>query len=85
MSAISSGKVTSNRYTRRFPNGGTQLTLSVTSTLDVGEYTWGSETSQYPEEKKLIRIPVVAASELGRAQTRAYHIACDTQVLGNRK
>ena len=69
MSAISSGKVTSNRYTRRFPNGETRLTLSVTSTLDVGEYTWGSETSQYPEEKRPIGIPLVAASETGRAQT----------------
>ena len=31
--------------------------------------TWGSEPSQYPQEKKTIVIPVVAASETGRAQT----------------
>ena len=33
------------------------------------ELTRGSETSQYPEEKKSKEIPVVAASEPGRAQT----------------
>ena len=31
--------------------------------------TWGSETSQYPEEEKSSEIPSVAASEGGRAQT----------------
>ena len=31
--------------------------------------TWGTETSQYPEEEKAIAIPSVAASERGRAQT----------------
>jgi hypothetical protein len=31
--------------------------------------TRGSETSQYPEEKKSSEIPQVAASETGRAQT----------------
>src|SRR3990167_4929832 len=30
--------------------------------------TWGSETSQYPEEKKSTEIPKVVASEIGRAQ-----------------
>ena len=29
--------------------------------------TWGSETSQYPEEDKIIMIPLVVASETGRA------------------
>ena len=29
------------------------------------EGTWGSETSQYPQEEKTIVIPVVVASELG--------------------
>ncbi len=33
------------------------------------ERTWGSETSQYPEEEKSIEIPQVAASERGLAQT----------------
>ena len=32
--------------------------------------TRGSETSQYPEEKKSKEIPSVAASERGGAQTR---------------
>lgn len=31
--------------------------------------TRGIETSQYPEEKKSNEIPLVAASETGRAQT----------------
>ena len=32
--------------------------------------TWGTETSQYPQEKKENSIPRVVASEIGRAQTR---------------
>ena len=31
--------------------------------------TWGTETSNYPEEKKEKSIPKVVASEIGRAQT----------------
>ena len=31
--------------------------------------TRGTETSKYPEEKKIIMIPLVVASESGRAQT----------------
>ena len=34
------------------------------------EQTSGSETSQYREEKKPIGIPLVAASETGKAQTQ---------------
>ena len=37
------------------------------------EHTLGSETSQYQEEKKPIGIPLVAASETGRAQTQPQH------------
>ena len=33
------------------------------------ELTRGSEPSQYPEEKKTTVIPLVAASERGKAQT----------------
>ena len=29
--------------------------------------TWGTETSNYPEEKKVKTIPRVVASEIGRA------------------
>ena len=32
--------------------------------------TWGSETSQYPEEEKSIEIPLVVVSERGTGQTR---------------
>ena len=35
------------------------------------EGTRGTETSKYPEEKKETSIPVVAASEEGRGQTRS--------------
>jgi hypothetical protein len=35
------------------------------------EQTRGSETSQYPEEKKTRVIPLVVASERGRGQTAA--------------
>ena len=34
--------------------------------------TRGTETSQYPEEKKSTEIPLVAASERGGAQTSGY-------------
>ena len=33
------------------------------------EGTWGTETSKYPEEKKITMIPKVVASEIGEAQT----------------
>jgi hypothetical protein len=56
--------------TRRFPNGGTHAsTTRVLPPEYIGrrEQTWGSEPSQYPEEKKTIVIPSVAASERGTA------------------
>ena len=37
--------------------------------IGLGKRTGGSETSQYPEEKKSNEIPLVAASEQGLAQT----------------
>jgi hypothetical protein len=37
--------------------------------IGLAKTTRGSEPSQYPEEKKTIVIPLVAASERGRAQT----------------
>jgi hypothetical protein len=33
-------------------------------------HTWGSETSQYPKEKKAKAIPEVVANETGEAQTK---------------
>ena len=41
--------------------------------------TLGTETSKYQEEKKIIMIPQVVASEKGKAQTC---IACSTGVIG---
>ena len=43
------------------------------------EPTQGTETSKYLEEKKIIMIPRVVASEKGRAQTR---VACSFGVVG---
>ena len=40
--------------------------------IGVKEQTRGTETSQYPEEKKSKEIPLVAASERGIAQTRGF-------------
>lgn len=72
----------------------------MTHLLERWGYTWGSETSQYPEEKKPTRsssftgsssdlvndevhgIPVVAASEVGEAQTWPHHTVCDAVVYG---
>ncbi len=44
-----------------------------------GEPTRGTETSKYPEEKEIIMIPQVVASEKGRAQTT---VACCCGVVG---
>ena len=44
-----------------------------------GGRTRGTETSKYPQEKKIIMIPQVVASEKGRAQTV---IACSCGVIG---
>ena len=43
------------------------------------EPTRRTETSKYPEEKKIIMIPQVVASEKGRAQTA---VACCCGVVG---
>jgi hypothetical protein len=54
---------------RRFPNGETHCACTVPRSEYIGpvERTWGSETSQYPEEEKSTEIPLVVASERGRA------------------
>ena len=41
--------------------------VSYTEYIGVVRRTWGTETSKYPEEKKSIEIPLVAASERGLA------------------
>ena len=38
-----------------------------TEYIGIQSYTWRSETSQYPEEKKSNEIPRVVASETGTA------------------
>ena len=55
---------------REFPNGATPLVGDQglpSESIGWVESTRGSETSQYPEEKKETSIPSVAASERGRA------------------
>jgi hypothetical protein len=42
------------------------------------EATGGTETSKYPEEQKSTEIPLVVASERGRAQT---HVCVSRQAL----
>ena len=58
---------------RECPNGetllGESLGISQAEFIGFGKRTWGSEPSQYPQEKKTTVIPEVAASETGRAQT----------------
>jgi hypothetical protein len=44
-----------------------------------GERTWGTETSQYPEEEESIEMPEVAASETGRSPNPA---PCGRGVVG---
>ena len=66
------------RYILRFPNGTTWCAEGA-SLQAIGEPTQGTETSKYLEEKKIIMIPQVVASEKGRAQTA---IACSCGVVG---
>ena len=46
--------------------------------------TWGTETSQYPQEKKVTTIPEVVASETGRAQTMDSNI-CGVRIINKAK
>ena len=57
---------------RGSPNGETQLDsiqLFLPEYIGQVKGTWGSETSQYPQEEKTTVIPLVVASEPGRGQT----------------
>ena len=51
---------------RRYPNGATHYIEDIVSER---KQTRRTETSKYPEEKKTKVIPIVAASEIGLAQT----------------
>ena len=57
----------SNRHSRGCPNGETCPGVEPGHSDNVGRVSGGSETSQYPEEKKSTEIPLVVASERGRA------------------
>ncbi len=69
--AISPGEL-SSKLSRGFPNEATRPDkIGTPPAQHIGweEDTRGSETSQYPEEKKKTFIPLVVANERGRAQT----------------
>ena len=56
----------SSKLSRGFPNGETLLGHAREPRI-VGEVSRGTETSNYPEEKKSTEIPLVVANERGRA------------------
>ena len=57
--------------TRGCPNGETRRARARHPHVVVRGRTWGTETSKYPEEKKITMIAQVAASERALAQTAA--------------
>ena len=57
--------------TRGCPNGETRHGETVTRPLNAAGRTRGTETSKYPQEKKITMIAQVAASERAEAQTGA--------------
>ena len=57
--------------TRGCPNGETRHGETVTRPLNAAGRTRGTETSKYPQEKKITMIAQVAASERALAQTAA--------------
>ena len=59
-------RLVAHTLTRRFPNGATRHIEDMSSER---KQTRRTETSKYPEEEKIIMIPLVAASERGLAQT----------------
>ena len=59
-------RLVAHTLTRRFPNGATRYIEDISPEM---EQTRRTETSKYPEEKKIIMIPLVVASERGIAQT----------------
>ncbi len=59
-----------SKLNRGFPNGATRLDkIGSPPAEHIGrmEVSGGSETSQYPEEKKKNLIPIVVANEMGTA------------------
>ena len=46
--------------------GGSHVSLFLSEHIGQIKVTWGSETSQYPQEEKTTVIPLVVASESGR-------------------
>ena len=67
VTAISFGEVSSNLWSGDFRMRKLNIVKTILFPLLVGKRTWGSETSQYPEEQKINIILLVAASEKGIA------------------
>lgn len=76
VSCDKAGGVAHKRYIPAFPNGTTRHAEGMPSER---KPTPRTETSKYREEKKIIMIPRVVASEKGRAQTCG---ACSMGVVG---
>ena len=70
--------VAHKHYIRRFPNGTTRYVEDIASCAN-RKSTRRTETSKYPEEKKITMIPQVVASERGKAQIL---VACYQKVVG---
>ena len=49
--------------------GGSHVPSFLSEYIGEIKETWGSETSQYPQEEKTTVIPLVVASERGTGQT----------------
>jgi hypothetical protein len=56
----------------KFILGHSMVKFPIYRNISVVEGTRGTETSQYPEEEKLIKITLVAESETVKAQTAPY-------------
>ena len=65
--------------------GGSHVPSSSAEFIGGRKPTGGSETSQYPQEKKETSIPPVAASERGTAQTRCIYKLVSVVRLGLRE
>jgi hypothetical protein len=57
-------------------NPGDECRLSASESIGREKPTQGSETSQYLQEQKSTEIPLVVASEKGRAQTTVMSSPC---------
>ena len=80
LAAISFGEVLNNLRSGDFRMGQPYQANPDNPALNrCGKQTLGSETSQYQEEKRPIGIPLIAASETGKAQTQPQNLNLHSQ------